>query len=713
MINLREKFTGLTRSQILAIRPGAYGDYELLDAIGAFDEDEQMDCQSAVYELILRSPEVSELVDYEGVFAEVIDTCRAMEEFAPFLRWMYGLVAFAEQHTAGENRASYQRRLAKACLANGYLEDGLRMYTSLLQVDAGNFHNYYAMGMALYEADLDSLAVEALDRALALPATEDDPDFKARAEALRKQANAAARQAPDRSNEISPAVLAEWRAIMAQPILPPDPEAPDPYPPLIARLIAGGPDPDPALWEAILAQGRALIPALIRLAFDTSEAAQHGADQAVDLLRKMLAAYPDEMSLLADWLAQAHGDWRTGLLDETTGKIGGYTTEALEAIAADVGYATMVRNSALESLQKRVARLPEQRPALIEFLRALLTRSESRQASEEEFNAWVIDTALEIDARELHPEIRRIYDEDCLEPGIVNLEDIHDEWGLEPLPSRPALGPDGMRLPLMCKDCGRTREHFVEHVLIDVPSLEQEESGETLAYSPFIMDHDIVCKCGAVNRYDLTAIAHLRMAGPEQFGALLGLSEKKKPKLKANPRVLYFSSSAFGKLMHPLEAVDEYRRLIAAQPRQVELYLRFGNLLRMTLRYSQALEAYHKALDLAPNDPEVVLTVAIAEHDIGDTEAARQHYQQILDQQMPRRGGAFHMPDDIAVNALQLLHALERGRPSLSDIHVNLQDGRKVLHPSLTFKWGAPKANAQLSDRSAEKAKPRHRRRKR
>ena len=58
MLPIVKQFDPLTREQILAIRPGTWGDSELLDVLKYFEtERKDRDRAMAVAELILRSPQ--------------------------------------------------------------------------------------------------------------------------------------------------------------------------------------------------------------------------------------------------------------------------------------------------------------------------------------------------------------------------------------------------------------------------------------------------------------------------------------------------------------------------------------------------------------------------------------------------------------------------------------------------------------------------------
>ena len=64
MKNLLKQFDPLTREEILTLRPGLYADHDLLSVAEHFRKNKDRDREMAVFELILRSPEVTETVSY-------------------------------------------------------------------------------------------------------------------------------------------------------------------------------------------------------------------------------------------------------------------------------------------------------------------------------------------------------------------------------------------------------------------------------------------------------------------------------------------------------------------------------------------------------------------------------------------------------------------------------------------------------------------------
>ena len=114
-----------------------YGDYELLSVCEYFDNVNDRGREMAVYELILRSPEVSEMVAYEQLYFDVVNYYRWEKQYLNAVQWCYALIAFSEQHDGGMDRVNHRLDLADIFLDKGEFDLGLKLYTQLLRVDGG------------------------------------------------------------------------------------------------------------------------------------------------------------------------------------------------------------------------------------------------------------------------------------------------------------------------------------------------------------------------------------------------------------------------------------------------------------------------------------------------------------------------------------------------------------------------------------------------
>jgi tetratricopeptide (TPR) repeat protein len=624
-------FQSLSYEEILAQRPGKWGDYELLEPLQYFDEEDIPNMSAAVSELILRSPEHGEMVDYGELYWGLMEYERRSKNYPAALRWAHAGLAYVEQHYPGLNRANWYRDIAEIYLQAGALDDGLAIMARCLEAEPDDTWTYNSLGIFLPDAGLSDLAVEMLDRALERIAEEDPEKIQEQLETLQVEARERAAGEKNRLAEVKPDVLERLRAAMQLSSGPP--EGMNAYLPPVDGLFFLDEDGDETLYGQIMAQGKVLAPDLIRLAFDEALRETPALGHAVALLRRLKAEMAIELAELAPWLARAHGDWQRELLTQRAGKIGGYTTDELVAIAADTDYHLLSRTEMVAALRERAQKCPEQRERIVQEMRTLLTRPEAYEADEEAFIGFLIIDIEDMGAKELYPEIETAFAEDRVDPTITGLQSVQETFDL-PVTPWPKRREDGLYLLLECKECGRVREHFVQHVMVDTFTQEKVAAGKQVKYDPFVMDREIICpKCGARDQYEVTPLSSLRLMMPddglEEWAALLG-DQTNEPKFKPHSRVNFFGSVAFNRPMHPLEALDRYKKLIAADSKNVSLYMRMGSLLRTIRRYPQSLEALREGYELGTKDPEDVINLAMAEHDFGDQAVAKELYEETI-----------------------------------------------------------------------------------
>jgi hypothetical protein len=135
----------------------------------------------------------------------------------------------------------------------------------------------------------------------------------------------------------------------------------------------------------------------------------------------------------------------------------------------------------------------------------------------------------------------------------------------------------------------------------------------------------------------------------------------------------------FGVPMHPLDGLDRYRELIAANPREAINYIRMGNLLRTLYRPSQALDAFRAGYALGVDDPELVTSVAMGEHDFGDRVTAKSLYERVIAltstkcQTVPRM-------NDLFCSAKEGLKSLVKGKGSSWELPLVTNIAKKETH---------------------------------
>jgi tetratricopeptide (TPR) repeat protein len=664
-------FAGLTAEQIANERPGKWGDYELLDVWYYFMKEAGRERETAVLELILHSPEQSQMVDYDELYYDVAQNYRLEKEYTKAIGWLYAAIAYEEQHDpSADGRLYWRNSLAETYLYARELDAGLTIFTQNLQSSPHNLDTYNIAAYTLADVGLPDLTLEVVDRAFAVAAIVEDEVYHRQWEDLRQEATVAAEKGTSLLAEIDEAVLSPFRAALALPnSIDPDEDMPQPLLPPIDQLATADPTTVTALTDEILAQGKMLTPELIRLAF--SDLDTSGPGHAIALLRRLRDEEKDIFQELSPWLDKADDGWQE-TLSQSMGKIGGFTTAELKAIAADIDYFTFIRTGATEALSKRPDQKPELHEEIVAFFRHLLNRPEAyAMADEEEFVGFLIGDIEDADLRELYPDIKRAFVEDRVDPQVIHLSSVEGKWELPITMPYPRRQEGGMTLLLECTVCGRKRFHFTRHVLVDTISLEKQREGEPVEFDAHILDHEIICpKCGSVDQYRLTSQAHIALLGqqpPEKFLAMFTGQEPEK--VKPNPRVHYRGARALGGPMHPLKAVQRYQQLTAAQPDKANLHMRLGGVFLFVMRFEQGLACLRYAYELAPDDIEVVIRLAMAEHDFGDRAQAKAMYQQVF--HLARQDMFSTEMMEVAAHARDGLKALQEGDYSAMDIPIS------------------------------------------
>ncbi len=706
MNNQMDLLKNKTRDEILGIRPGIYSDYDLLSLMEYFVDEQDRDREAAILELILLSPLEDEMVSYPDVLLNLIGYYKWKKDFATAIRWSLVYVVHTEQHEAYRgNILSAWRDLAEVYLEADELNIGLGILTRVIEYDPADIYNYNIMGIVLPIVGLNQLMLEVTERGLELLQNNDPDRLQEQFQNFIQEAKNNLNNGIDRTSEVAPETLQRLWAALNLPVgESQDDEAPIAYRSPIQELShLLDEEIDEALEQEILAQGKILIPELIHLAQDDdlrNESA--GPWHAARLLNQLRRSTAPELDALANWLDRTEGrDW-SAWRNSKIAKIGGYTVPELEAIARDPSYDVAIREAALSDLADQTKEDEGLRDQVVKIFRNLLNRENVDKADEETLTGFLISDILDMKAHELIPDILKAFSEDRVDQHVVDINSVEAELGL-PKTTLPMRREDGLYLWLKCKVCERTREHFTRYVIIDQTSIISEDPDKR---SPYVLDHEIVCpKCGAVDQYSLESSDFFKLIETdfEQLATLLSGERPTSPP-KYKPNVFAMIGEAFGRRMHPLDVIETYRHRIALQPNNGELWMRLGNTLRLIGRYPQSLEAYRKAVELAPQDSEVLISAATAEHDYGDLDAAKRLYEQCL-QIKPK--GANLLEEGInedLVTAAQGLQALKTGEMSPWSYELKNQSGRRLEPPGRQFSGKSEKKDK----RRARHGKKRH-----
>jgi tetratricopeptide (TPR) repeat protein len=400
--------------------------------------------------------------------------------------------------------------------------------------------------------------------------------------------------------------------------------------------------------------------------------------RAARLLAQMRAGGVAELDALAFWLDRLPGEGERMWLGTQIDKIGGSTIAELEAAARDGDKSIEWRDYAVSELVKRVEQDASLREQVIDLIRDLLNREDQDQAEEETLNGFLIASALDLDAREILPDLEKAFDEDRVDPTIVDRYGIYEELELT-APEQPAPRTDGFNLRLECANCGRTRYHFTKYVIFDQTQLPERVEGREM----MVMDHEIACpKCGAKDQYKVPAFERIQIMDlkPEQFMKMMtGQIPDEPPRYP--PNVYFLQATAFGQPMHVLDAIDEYRRRITRNPKNADLHRRLGNIMRTIGRYPESLEHYRRAVELDGEDLELMISAASAEHDYGDLEAAERLYLRTIEVGKSNRDLLSGLSSE-EVAAAQGLDFLRKGKRSIWEYQIINRQGKKLLPPA-------------------------------
>lgn len=319
-----EHFRKLSRGKILKLQPEAWGNYELLEVAEYFSDKGEQDKEAAVIELILCSPENNETVDYAELYTHLVEYYCRKKDYSPALKWALAIISYEEQHGVYElNRANNNRTLAEIYLHSGDLNSGLALFARQLELDTEDIYTYNALGFVLQAAGLNDLLVEVMEHALNL-LDEDKEGLLEQFTDFLRDAVEKSKKGKSKLRKVDPKVLENFRRALDLPISERSKvQQESVYQPPMDRLIQiQGEDTD-LLHAKILANGKVLLPDLIRLVFDRNIPESHPAMRALHLLRELRDRQIPELEALSNLVNRNVENWRDELLTSKFGKIGG------------------------------------------------------------------------------------------------------------------------------------------------------------------------------------------------------------------------------------------------------------------------------------------------------------------------------------------------------------------------------------------------------
>ena len=442
---------------------------------------------------------------------------------------------------------------------------------------------------------------------------------------------------------------------------------------LLDELRQAGKKPGRALLDRVKACGPAAVFSLIEMATDAEllDSESEGPEvwapiHAIKLLGEL--GDPEAIEPLLPLFDRTDDDALAETLPEAFGGIGASAISPMRTLLFDRTRDTWTRVYAAEALGK-IGRLnPETRRKVVETLVTRLNPSESRAPEDEIIVGFVISELGDLKAVAAAPAIRRAFAEDRVDTSIIDLDFALEKLGLQPRrPPRRLRERTGMRLRLRCTACHYERDHDVGTIYVDLPTMERHEKGEKTQYSEYVITRPITCpKCGAVDQYELSSMAYIDLMAEllkkrvaREQGRPEGENEE------GNLRFIRFGLTD-GTEMHPYAAREMYRQKVEAEPRNSNLRVRYGNVLRFLGRRDEAIEQFQTALRLDASNLEAYMNLARYAGETGDIAEARQMYEGLLNH-LPESGLSRELRETYVENVEEELAELERpgGRASL------------------------------------------------
>ncbi|MDP9379891.1 MAG: DUF1186 domain-containing protein [Chloroflexota bacterium] len=408
----------------------------------------------------------------------------------------------------------------------------------------------------------------------------------------------------------------------------------------LSELLQAGKEPEQGLLDRVVAFGPATVPALIEMATDET---LHQADSespevwaplhAANLLGHLQAAEAVEPLLP---LLQMDDDWLAEALPEVYGKIGEPALEPLRAYLFDRTQGVWGRVTAARALKQIGQYHPQTRPRVVDALASRLAPEHSQEPDDEVLNGFIIGYLVDLKATEAMPAIREAYEQDRVDTSIVGeLGDVQEDLGLAVESPRRTKPDQGVNLRLRCTCCNYEREHVIQRVYYDLGTAERQKRGKDTERSAVIIPERIKCpKCGSVDQYELTLMAHAAITAEmlKQLAHQEGIQLPAEVDTDGESRVtlLHFALED-GREMHPHAALQMYRAEVEARPENGTLRLRLGNILRVLGYHDEARKQYEEAARLDPQDIEAHYNLATLAEEMGDPAEARQRYERVLE----------------------------------------------------------------------------------
>ncbi len=129
--------------------------------------------------------------------------------------------------------------------------------------------------------------------------------------------------------------------------------------------------------------------------------------------------------------------------------------------------------------------------------------------------------------------------------------------------------------------------------------------------------------------------------------------------------------------LHTQEEIDQLKAQVEESPEDVELNIHMGNILFDNGRFADAIPYYHKALQLKPNNPDVIVDLGVCYFNLKNYPAAKEQFQLALTANPHHVNALYNM----GVVAVQLgdVNALIHYWTKLHEVAPNSEQARRAM----------------------------------
>lgn len=632
-----QKLLDLSAAEIDQLSGGCFSDDDILTAADQLpdleDQTKARAKQLALLKLTWRSPEVDDWYAYEDVLYDILNGVIENENGKDFLYWALAAIIFFARPKRGSFPFDHYWDFARGFLYQGRVRIFLRFIDALL---ARTQLPDYGFGFLIEDAARLG-AKNLAEKLQALAEKRYGVDWHAIAIDDLLEAGKVLKVHPAIAEEQQKAILGRLSLASLA-----DPHVEVECWPLISTeqiqsLLSENQEPENYLL---------LVPDIIHTIFNAWEEQRELCAKFLKMLNAVEDILP-ELSILGDLLYE---DPQEVFLFESFGKTAGFTINSVKSFAVNPEYNNNLRMNAARALMQIAEKAPRCRSQVIETMKHLLDSQENDTLQGDQRITFIAADLLDTDLYELKPEVARIFQEDRVDPQVVDLDSFVGRWSLPGLTDTV----DDKSMLLRCQQCKQTCRHPYEAIIFDISM-----RGRHPEFTPLeiFVDHPIICpRCGAKDSYTVVLQSMLRLIPPQFF------TEDDEPIPYLDEAVyILFSERLFLDGLSPFMFSTLRKQVIDSGLESLDLLGR-GEYLRVIGKFQESLQAFRQFYAENPNSQSGALALAMAEHDYGNRQLAKTYYQRSLVLGQGNLGSQIEDPRLEA--AMHGLDALEQGARS-------------------------------------------------